>query len=189
MSSRRGSSAGLTGIRRPLALVNPAMLFLLLPLLAGCGFHPLYAEREMAEEEPELAAVRVMPIKDRVGQMLEFSLREALNPHDVKVESRYELYVTLTVARVNLGIQRDATSTRGRVDITAQFQLFQKTDRKILINGRTQATSDFNILADAYAAEVAEEDSRARDVRELADDISTRLALLLQRKRATAGAP
>jgi LPS-assembly lipoprotein len=166
----------------PRLLIPGAWLLL---SLAGCGFHPLYTEREQAAAEtPELAAIRVLPIKDRIGQQLELALREALNPHGAVIDTRYQLSVALTVARYDLGILRDASSTRGRVDVVAVFQLLDAKSNKVVYSTRTQSTSSFNILNDAYSAEVAEEDARTRTVRDLTDDIVARLAIFLHRERA-----
>jgi LPS-assembly lipoprotein len=151
--------------------------------LAGCGFHPLYAEREEAADEPALAAIHVLPIRDRVGQRLELSLREALNPSGLSVEPRFSLTVSLNVARIDLGIQRDASSTRGRVDAYALFTLQDLKGSRNLLSGSARSSSTFNILQDAYAAEVAEEDARARTVRDLTAEIRTRLALFLRERR------
>ena len=159
------------------------LLLLLLPL-AACGFRPLYAERAQELDEPSLAAVKVLPIKDRIGQLLELSLRESFNPRGVAVEPRYTLTVALTTTRVDLGLQRDATSTRARVDVYANFILADASSGKAVCNGRSQSTSAFNVLDDAYSAQVSEDDARARTVRDLSDDIRTRLALFLQHQRA-----
>jgi LPS-assembly lipoprotein len=157
------------------------LLFLL--LLGGCGFHPLYAESEQAVDEPTLATIKVSPIKDRIGQMLEFSLRESFNPRGIVVEPRYVLSVALVVTRADLGIQRDATSTRGRIDVRAVIQLATAKDGKPVYTSITQSTSAFNILQDGYAAEVAEDDARARTVRDLSEEIRTRVALFLRRQQ------
>jgi LPS-assembly lipoprotein len=161
-----------------------ALLPLLLLPLGACGFRPLYAEREEAENEPELAAIKVLPIKDRIGQMLEMSLRESFNPRGLAVDPRYTLSVVLAVTRVDLGIQRDATATRGRVDVYATLQLADAKSGKAVYNSRAQSTSSFNILDDAYAAQVAEDDARTRTVRDLSDEIRTRMALFLRSRRA-----
>jgi LPS-assembly lipoprotein len=158
--------------------------YLLLLLLAGCGFHPLYAESTRATDEPALAAITVLPIKDRIGQMLELSLRETLNPGGITVEQRYRLRVGLSISRVDLGILADATSTRARVDVVAIFDLEDAQSGKSVYRSRTQSTSAFNILDDAYAAQVSEDDARARTVRDLSDEIRTRLAIYLRQRRA-----
>jgi len=160
-----------------------AVLLLLAPL-AACGFSPLYAEREEVGDEPALAAIKVLPIKDRIGQMLEFALRDSFNPRDRAVDTRYTLAVTLSVSRYDLGIQRDATATRGRVDVYAAIQLKDAKTDKVIYTSRAQSTSSFNILSDAYSAQVAEDDARVRTVRDLTDEIRTRMALFLRSRRA-----
>ncbi len=126
----------------------------------------------------------MLPIKDRIGQMLEMSLRESFNPRGIAVDPRYTLSVTLAVSRFDLGIQRDASATRGRVDVYATIQLADAQSGKAVYNSRAQSTSSFNILDDAYAAQVAEDDARARTVRDLSDEIRTRMALFLRSRRA-----
>lgn len=160
-----------------------AFAALLVLALAGCGFHPLYSEREEAIDEPALAAIKVLPIKDRIGQMLEFALRESFNPRGVSVATRYRLAITLRVSRYDLGLQRDASSSRARVDVTAIFVLADANSGESIYRGSTATTSAFNITDDAYAAQVAEEDARARTVRDLSDEIRTRLSLFLRRQR------
>jgi LPS-assembly lipoprotein len=166
-----------------LCLCASVVNLFLLVMLGGCGFHPLYAESEQAVDEPTLATIKVLPIKDRIGQMLEFSLRESFNPRGIVVEPRYQLSVALVVTRADLGIQRDATSTRGRIDVRASIQLATAKDGKPVYVSTTQSTSAFNILQDGYAAEVAEDDARARTVRDLSEEIRTRVALFLRRQQ------
>jgi LPS-assembly lipoprotein len=157
-----------------------ALLGVLALPLAGCGFHPMYSEREMAIDAPELAAITVAPIPNRVGQQLELSLREALNPDGLAVKPLYRLSVALTMNRVDLGIQINATSTSGRIDAYATLTLVQIDTGKPIYTSRTQSTAAFNILTDAYAAQVAEDDARTRTVRDIAAEIRTRLALFLR---------
>ena len=169
---------------RPSLRARLALALLLAPL-AGCGFRPMYGAAEREAVSPELAAITVAPIKDRIGQQLELSLREALNPEGLAVKPRYRLRVAVSTVREDLGIQRDASSTRGRINAYATFTLYDVTTNHQIYVSRTQSTSAFNILQDAFAAEVAEEDARTRTVRDLTDQIRLRLALFL-RDRPTA---
>jgi LPS-assembly lipoprotein len=156
-----------------------AFAFAMLPL-AACGFHPLYAENRRVADEPALAAIKVMPIADRMGQQLELSLREQLNPHDLSLETRYQLSITLAVSRADLGIQRDATATRGQVNVTAIIVLADAKTAKVLYRASAHSLSAFNVVNDAFAAQVAQDDSDLRTVRDLADEIRTRIAIFLQ---------
>jgi LPS-assembly lipoprotein len=180
--SRRKTVAGRLGAALALAaqaLTPPATTAAALAL-GACGFHPLYGEATRQREEPELAAIVVLPIADRYGQQLELALREALNPEGLAVKPRYQLKISLVSSRNDLGIQRDASSTRGRVDVYATLALLDFTTGKQIYLSRAQSTSAFNILQDAYAAQVAEDDARTRTVRDLSAEIRTRLALFLR---------
>jgi LPS-assembly lipoprotein len=160
-----------------------AVLPLLLLPLGACGFRPLYAEREETAEEPGLASIKVLPIKDRIGQMLEMALRQSFNPRGLAVDTRYELSVVLLVSRYDLGIQRDASATRGRIDVYATLVLREATNGKEIYSSRAQSTSSFNLLDDAYSAQVAADDARTRTVRDLTDEIRMRMALFLRSRR------
>src|SRR5579883_3045016 len=156
-----------------------AFALTMLPL-AACGFHPLYAESHRTADAPALAAITVAPIAERMGQQLALSLREQLNPRGLSVEPRYRLNVTLYVSRGDLGIQRDATATRGQVSVTAYLVLTDAKTAKVLYRGSAHSLSAFNVVNDAFAAQVAQDDSDSRTVRDLADEIRTRLAIFLQ---------
>ncbi|HUH83103.1 MAG TPA: hypothetical protein VLX85_00750 [Stellaceae bacterium] len=151
--------------------------------LGACGFHPLYSEETDAVDEPALASVRVLPIANRLGQQLEFSLREALNPHGERAKTLYNLTTALQQTHADLGIQRDASSTRGRVDVYATITLSDARSSKVLYTGHVQSTSSYNILTDGYAAQVALDDAGTRTVRDLTTEIRTRLVLVLRNQR------
>ena len=57
-------------------------IFLLAALgfLGGCGFQPLYGKHFDAYTPEELSAIKVSPIRDRIGQQLHNHLLSLLNP-------------------------------------------------------------------------------------------------------------
>ena len=160
-------------------IIRAAVLLLMLPL-AACVFHPLYAESHRAADAPALAAIVVMPIADRIGQQLALSLRENLNPRGLSVEPRYRLGVTLSIARSDLGIQRDATATRGQVSVYASIVLYDAKNWNVVYRGAAHSLSAFNVVNDAYAAQVAQDDSDFRAIHDLSEEIRTRLAIFVQ---------
>ena len=151
--------------------------------LAGCGFEPLYGERA-ASFDPELAAVRVEPIPERVGQLLAISLRDGFNPTGQRVETKYTLLVTLASSRREIAIRRDATASRLQVELSAGWGLRDPNGRTIL-NGSSRSVTSFDISDNEYANLVAEQDARARLVRDISEDIRLRVrAYLTGRDRA-----
>jgi len=156
-----------------------------LPLggLAACGFQPLYGTRGAADSgaRAELAAVRIEPLENRVGQQMHNFLRDRLNPDGQPVAPEYRLQVQLTETLTELGVQRDETATRANLQMVAQFTLFGYGNDASLFSGRSSSTTSYDILRNPFATTVSEEDARERALRELADDIQTRLALYFQR--------
>jgi len=156
--------------------------------LGGCGFHPLYGGRLAGDYDPDLAAIKVAPIPDRQGQILAMELGEKLNPRGVDTKVLYILNVRLSVAQNNLGIQRDATSTRGEVDARADFELRPVSALgQTAYTGRSRAVSSFNVLTDGYATMVAADDARDRALNDLAEDILVKLQLYVKRQREASG--
>ncbi len=152
--------------------------------LCGCGFHPLYAGRTAGAYDPDLAAIKVAPIPDRAGQILALNLREKLNPRGVDMPVRYTLRTTITVARGDLGIQRNATSVRGQIDAVAHYDL-TGPDGAALFSGRSHTVSAFNIEPDGYATQVAQDDASQRALYDVSDDMVMNLSLFMRNRRAS----
>jgi LPS-assembly lipoprotein len=155
-----------------------------LAVLSGCGWAPLYADRETGPADEELRAIRVAAISERIGQKLALALRQALNPTGESTPQRYLLRTTLSTSRQDLGVQTQGLGTRAKLDAFANFALDDsKTGAQLLI-GTSHAAESFDIEANEYSNVVAEDDARTRAVEEMRRDIVTRLTLFLQRRAA-----
>jgi LPS-assembly lipoprotein len=153
-------------------------------MLGGCGFHPLYAPSGPHDWDPALAAIVVDPIRDRQGQILEQALRESLNPGDITVAPRWRLRTLLTVTRVDLGIQRNATATTSEIIVSASYQLSNRNSQIPIYASSSQAVGDFDEIDDAYATQVAADSARDRALQQIADDMTLRLTLFVRSPRA-----
>src|SRR6266851_1307638 len=162
----------------------------LVPVLAliGCGWTPLYADRESEPADEELRAIKVDPIPERIGQRLAWALRESFNPTGVATPQHYRLRTLLTTARADLGIQSTGLGSSGKFDATAALTLLDIKTGTPLLATASHASESFDIVANEYASVVAEDDARTRAVEELRRDIVTRLTLFLQRRAAGTGA-
>ena len=170
MSTRRGF---LVGIGMP-------------ALLAGCGWQPLYANRETEPVNAELRAIRVNPIAERVGQRLEFALRNSLNPDNVPAQQRYALQVILATAMSDFGIQSQGLGTRGEVTVQATYILKEIASNTQVQTGTLRATDSFDIQANGYSTVVAQDDAYTRCVEDLRREIVARLTVFLQDRKAVA---
>jgi LPS-assembly lipoprotein len=154
-------------------------------LLSGCGFRPLHGAgggEAIATEAPvraELAAVEVMLIPERNGQLLRRALRERLHGAHPAVPPRYDLRVSLAFAAEPLGFRRDGTPSRVRYRGTASWWLLTRTTPPREVASGTERENDAYNIPDQqfFAADVAREAMERRMVEQLAFSIAERLAI------------
>jgi LPS-assembly lipoprotein len=154
--------------------------------LSACGFQPLYAKRGptggVAGEE--LAKVRIANIPDRTGQQLRNALIDRMQPQGPS-EPTYRLEISLLEQQVNLGIQQDATATRGQLRYSGTYVL-RDASGKELVRESFRASPSFNILASEFGTILSSDDARTRGLNQIADDITGRLALYFTREKKAA---
>lgn len=158
------------------------LLALALPELSGCGWEPLYADPQTGAANADLRAIKVAPIPERVGQMLERDLRDSLNPDHAETKQLYLLKVTLTSYLQDLGIQSQGLGTRGEVQIYCTYTLTEITSGKLLQTATFRAVDSFDIQANGYSTVVAQDDAKVRDVEQLRHEIVARLTMYMQSK-------
>ena len=150
--------------------------------LAGCGgWTPLYADIETAPTDEHLRAIVVAPIPERIGQKLALALRESLNPTGIPTPPRYTLRTTLQTVRADLGVQSFGLGTRGKLDVYANYILSDNKTGAQLLTATGHVAESFDILANEYAAVVAEGDAGTRAIEELRRDIINQLNVYLRR--------
>lgn len=146
--------------------------------LAGCGLEPLYGGGN-GQESPvaaELADIKIAPIADRRGQILRNELEERLTPRGEPARPNYTLNVTLEESIEKLVFRRDATPTRANMTMIANFRLKPMSGDQPVTSGTARTVVGYNISGAEFATLVAEGDARERAVRELALQITSRLA-------------
>lgn len=168
--------------RRVLALVGFSLAIL---SLAGCGYRPLYGSSpENTQVSSELAKVRIGLIANRAGHRLRNHLLDRMNPGGEPSAPSYALSVNLDETRVDLGVRRDETRTRANLILTATFQLRDTANSRILFKATARRVASFNIRDAEFATISAESAARRRTVEGLSDEITRRVAIFLNRKRA-----
>ena len=160
-----------------------------LALLTGCGWAPLYADRAAGPADAELAAIKVAPIPERVGQVLALGLRQWLNPTGAEIPSRYVLRTLLQVSRADLGVLPSGFGTRAQVNMYANFTLLEIATGAALFSASSHAAESFDIVSNYYSNVVADEASRLRAAEEIRRDMVAQLTLFLQRRAAPAAPP
>jgi len=154
--------------------------------LAACGFHPLYGTSKgvgTGEQEAELATIRVNTIADRQGQKLRNFLIDDIEGEGVPPPPEHELIVTYTETQADLGLNNDATTTRGQLTIGVTFKLQDiRTGKVEMANSASQITG-YNIQTSEFATILSRDDAEDRALKTIADNITVRLALYFRNLR------
>ena len=172
-------------------LPGPGVVCLLLGVavaLSACGFKPLYGRSEAQALSPvdHMAAIRIAPLQDRIGQQMHNLLRDRLNPYGQPRDPVYRLNVAISEARQELGIRKDETATRANLILSARFTLREIESDRVLLQGRTSSVNSFNILTNQFATDFSESDARERALREISDNIRVRLGIYFSADRESA---
>lgn len=160
--------------------------------LAGCGFRPLYLPEggQGSVASAELAAVYVPVIPERAGQLLRQGLQRRVEGAGTGTAKKYELVAGLGVSVEGIGIQRDNSTTRYRLDARGTWTLrVLDLPHTVLGAGTSRVLDGVNVNNQQYFALDLEMEAAFKRVAEtLADQIVTQVAVLLKRRAAGAAA-
>jgi LPS-assembly lipoprotein len=155
---------------------------LLAVALTGCGFSPMYGEKDVtplnAQLTDTMAAIQITPIADYDGVQLRQNLREGMQPHGPANRYLYELDVQLRSVTQELGVRRDATSSRANRIYTARFALLQNGKR--VFADQVQSVVSYNIADNQYATVTSVNDAGSRAIKQISEEIKTRIGIFLQ---------
>ncbi len=146
----------------------------------ACGFRPLHAPDGGAAPEA-LAGVEIAHAPDRLGQVVRNHLLDRLTPRGASAAAAYRLRVSLRVSKEPLAIARDDSATRFNVFVEADYDLSSISTGETVSRGTARSVAAYNVVSSDYANAVAERDAELRAVREISDELKTRVAIFLAR--------
>jgi LPS-assembly lipoprotein len=150
----------------------------LLPLLAGCGFRPLYGDSRL---QPELASIFVEPVPDSDGYELRNSLINLLGSNGRESGKVYRLRIVLTEANQGVALQNDATITRYNDTLTASYSLRDAKGTEVA-HGTQTSLSSYNVVSSPYATLSAQQDADKRAAKDIAERIRIDLGAYFRRR-------
>ena len=131
---------------------------LILPLLAGCGFTPLYAENGVG---PALSSVDVISPKGRVGYLMQEQLDDAL-ARSRGEKARYRLTMNTNEVRTPRGLRLDNTATEYELNLTVIYTLVENASGRVLLTGAVQSLVTYESADAPYAGLMAQGDGQER---------------------------
>lgn len=163
-----------------------ALLLVFGMAVAGCGFKPLYADRQSASSVPmQFAQIEISPIVGRSGLKLENYLIDRFSARGGHYRKAYRLDIALSDRKDGLAIQQDESITRFNYRLLSTVRLVRSEDQQIMFEQALRATSAYNVVKSEFATLSAERDAEDRAARDLANEIITRLAIYFKRRADT----
>jgi len=154
------------------------LLLALLPLIAGCGFRPLYGDARM---EPQMASIYVEPVAERDGYELRNTLINLLGSNGQMGGKAYRLRMILSETNQGVALQNDATITRYNDTLTVNYVLSDAKGAEIT-RGTQTSLSSYNVVASPYSSLAAQQDADKRAVNDIAERIRIDLGVFFRRR-------
>ena len=153
--------------------------------LGGCGFRPVYLPRGPSEPgfADVLSQIYVPVLPERSGQLLRQALQARLDGAGEGGARKYELAPSLRLGSDAIGIQRDNSTSRMRIDASVTWVLRSLTaDKPVVTQGTARLLDGYNIIDQQFfAAELNNDSVQRRIMVGLADQIVLQLAAYFQR--------
>ncbi|MDR1025864.1 MAG: hypothetical protein LBL47_00555, partial [Lactobacillus sp.] len=155
-------------------------------MLAGCGFEPLYAQKESqgawysgssynTSIVNEMSQVKVEYIQDRFGQIVRNHLLDSLTPKGQPSNYKYRLIVIPEEPWVVLqALREDITATREKARYWVKYMMLD-TEGNELFNNDSVSYVSYDILANPYSTTVAAKKAEENAAKIIADDITLRV--------------
>jgi LPS-assembly lipoprotein len=145
--------------------------------LSGCGYHALYGDQADSASLEELGSVYIAPVSSRDGQVLRNYLIERLNQNEQPGYPAHTLAIALQIQSTGIALSRDNTTSRTNITAVANFILSDAATNKPVLKGVIRATTSYDVLQSDYATLVSREDAVNRTLREVSDEMRTRVAV------------
>ncbi len=170
------------------ASIYAAVAVTMTGLVAGCDFQPLHGKHSGTAANAgdiisDMSYVTVVPIADRVGQLVRNQLLDLMHPRGMADRPVFRLIVTLVEIREGLAIQQDDSATRYNLRLAAQFSLIDTRNGVALLSGAARAISAYNVVSSDYANLASQKDARKRAALNVAEGIQNRIAVYFSRRR------
>ena len=149
-----------------------------LVILTGCGFTPMYAEKEDGQGlSAEFSNVVIAPINDRIGQVVQNHLKDRMNPYGSPATPEYLLRVTLKQAQEGFGFRTDESVTRESLTLTATYQLVDQKTGEVVLQDEVRAIQAYDVVQSDFANFSTQQDAEARTALQIAELVTARVGL------------
>lgn len=151
--------------------------------LTACGFSPIYGNHggKSGPVAQALSNVAIENIADRNGQMLRNKLIDRMYSQGRPASPTARLAVSVSTTESAMGVQKDATTTRSQISMTANFTLTDMTGKQ-LHKGRAHAVASYGKLDAQYGTVASQRNAQERALNEIGEQIVNNISLYFAEK-------
>lgn len=156
---------------------NILILVLVLSVISGCGFKPLYGDNESSTEK--LGAIKINvtttgDIPEKFVHLLQKAIEGNFNSEQGSRNKTHALTVSVVKALASYETQNN-TSTRTRITLYVNLALLDLNTNKKIYEDKLIAVDSFQVADSPYSALVSEEETAIRMTKEIANEIELRV--------------
>jgi len=160
-----------------------AVAIMITPLLAGCGFQPLYGTTPSGVQlDDVMRTVSVAPIPGRVGQRVRNELIFGTTGGGYAGAEQFRLEIAIRESVKDVFVARSGESEGRAYRLIASFKLIRLEDGKEVVSGQSVGRAAYDNLDSTFADVRARRDAENRAAKSVAKDIQTRIAMTLSRE-------
>lgn len=145
--------------------------------LTACGFSPIYGSHgDKPAVTASLGAIAIDAIPDSNGQFLRNKLMDRLYTQGRPKAPKARLSVALRSSEDDLGIQKDATASRSRLTLWADYTLTDN-DGNVLLKRTVRSIASYNKIDAQYGMVATQRNVYERTLNEVGEQIVNALSL------------
>ena len=145
-------------------------------LLAGCGFRPLYGNQESLQVSQALATVKIAQTDNPDVWKLRRNLLASLGRTPTQITPpRYLFTASIVWKEKSLIRLSDDFESRGQMTAVIDYSLVSLPNNKVLLTGQQTHSSSYNRVLSAYANTVAKKNAQRVALRLAAKGLLNRL--------------
>ena len=160
-----------------------SLLLAAAPALAACGnsgFRPLYGTTPSgAGLQERMAQVDIATIPGRVGQRIRNEMIFQSTGGGTALSPTHRLEVVIRESVLSTLVRTDGESLSQIYAIEASFRVIKIADKKVVLQGTSNARAGFERFQSIYSNVRAREDAENRAATTVAEDLKTRVATYL----------
>ena len=149
-------------------------------MVSGCGFTPLYGPTASgAQLSDVMKSVDIAIVPGRVGLLIRNELIFRTTGGGYADTPKYRLEIAVRESTQKTLVNQQGDALGGIYQLYSEYRLVRLADKKIVMEGHSNARAAFDEASSVFAGQRANRDAEERAAQTTAESIRTRLASFL----------